>query len=367
MICGCAAMKIILKDTVLKYELNDLVVLRFNSELFEIKDEFGDIKFLFSLLDGKFNEEELLNEFLKKYPNSEKIFNDYLTSLKEIKVIDYLYSNPFSKYKASRWSRNFDFYESLSDFGKNKFYYQSKIFDSKICLLGCGGLGSHILYELSAVGFLNITIVDFDNIELSNLNRQILYREEDIGKSKVFTAFDNIKKFSPKSNIFPIEKKIESKSDIINIIEGHDLVICVADKPRDKMIDWLNKACIETKIPYINGGLNLSRASFYSVIPNVTGCADCWRSEIVDSIQSEILDIDIGKSVDYIKPAPALSALVSIAAGVMVTEAIKIITNITPPFLTNKLKTFEFSSCEMRIAEEWSLNTNCVVCGSAGG
>ncbi|THA46495.1 HesA/MoeB/ThiF family protein, partial [Histophilus somni] len=91
--------------------------------------------------------------------------------------------------------------------------------------LGCGGLGSHILYELTAVGFLNITIVDFDKIELSNLNRQILYKESDIGKSKVKTACENIKKFSPISNILPIECKIHSKDDILKIIKDHDLVI----------------------------------------------------------------------------------------------------------------------------------------------
>ncbi|MCQ9124709.1 HesA/MoeB/ThiF family protein [Rodentibacter caecimuris] len=360
-------MKIGLKDTVLKYDLESHIVLRFNSELIEIEDEDGDIKFLFSLLDGRFDEDEVCREFLKVYPCSLDKFNEYMKSLKEMSVIDYIYENPFDEYKSIRWSRNFDFYEALSNFGHSKYEYQNKIFNAKVCLLGCGGLGSHILYELTAVGFLNLTIVDFDKIELSNLNRQILYKEIDIGKSKVKTAYENIKAFSPAANILAIETKIKSKDDILKIIRDHDLVICVADKPREKIIDWLNSACVEANVPYINGGLNLARCSFYSVIPNKTGCADCWRNSVLDTIQDDILSIDINDSVDYTKPAPALSALVSIAAGVMVSEAVKIITNICPPSLGNKLKVFDFLSCEIKTVEHWKIDKDCSICGNKNG
>lgn len=356
-------MKIKLKDIVLKYDFEHSIVLRFNSELINIEDKEGDIKFLFSLLNGKFDEKEVESAFFAKYPGKKSLFKEYMDALKSMRVIEYEHPNKFDEYKKTRWSRNFDFYDALSEFNRSKYEYQEKIFNSKICLLGCGGLGSHILYELTAVGFLNITIVDFDKIELSNLNRQILYTESDIGKSKVFTAYENIKKFSPTANINPIEKKMSSKEDVLSVVKGHDLVICVADKPRDKMIDWLNAACVEANVPYINGGLNLARASFYSVIPHVTGCAECWRDSIKDPLQDKVLGMDIQYSVDYSKPAPALSALVSVATGVMVTEAIKIITNISPPSLSNKLKIFDFADCEIKTVEHWDLKNKCIICG----
>lgn len=357
-------MNIKLKDIVLKYEFDDSIVLRFNSELINIEDNEGDIRYLFSLLDGSFNEKQILDKFIDKYPSKKEVFSDYMNTLKDMAVIEYEHQNCFDDYKSSRWSRNFDFYDSLSKFGESKFNFQKKIFDAKVCLLGCGGLGSHILYELAAVGFLNITIVDFDKIELSNLNRQILYKESDIGKSKVFTAQENIKKFTPNAHIDAIERRINSADDIANIIRGHNLVICVADKPRDKMVDWLNEACVRENIPYINGGLNLSRASFYSVIPKKTGCAECWRKSVANTIQDRILEIDIEKSVDYQKPAPALSALVSVAAGVMVTEVVKIVTNISAPSLVNNLKAFNFSTSEIKTVEKWNLNKDCCICGN---
>lgn len=358
-------MKIKLKNIVLVYKLNNSISIRYNSEIINIMDEKGDISFLFSLLNGQYSELEIVNLFYKKYPDlSQDLIVDYLNTLKELNVVEYVYPNKFEEYYSKRWSRNFDFFSSVSTtFGENKYEYQDQIFNSKICLLGCGGLGSHILYELAAVGFLNITIVDFDKIELSNLNRQILYKESDLGQNKVLTACENIKKFSSKININPIEMRISSEDDIINIITGHDLVICVADKPRDKIIDWLNKACIATNIPYINGGLDLSKASFYSVIPFISGCADCWRHSISDTLQEDILNIDINDSIDYMTPAPALSPLVSVAAGIMVMEAIKIVTSISQPSLLNKLNIFDFSSFQIYVAEQWNKVQTCKTCG----
>lgn len=353
-------MKLKLKDIVLKYEFKNNIVLRFNSELIEIEDSLGDIKFLFSLLDGSFNELEIKNIFQKKYHNNKAV--EYLETLKDLSVLEYVYDNNFDDYHTVRWSRNFDFFNALAPFGVNKYEYQNKIFKARVCLLGCGGLGSHILYELSAIGIQNITIVDFDKIELSNLNRQILYKEVDIGKIKVNTAKERILEFSPKMNVNAIKTKLISTNNIRSIIKNHDLVICVADKPRDKIVNWLNIACIKEKVPFINGGLNLARASFYSVLPQKTGCVECWYN-CIHSTQKQIIDTDIENEVDYQTPAPALSALVSVATGIMVVEAIKIITEICKPSLTNQLTVFEFLSSQTKVVEQWSYNPNCAVCG----
>lgn len=355
-------MKIKLKDIVLKYSMDNKIILRYNSELIEIEDEEGDISYLFYLLNLVLDESEIISRYIDKYQNSGNKIYEYLNTLKDLSVIEYIYECDFDDYTQTRWSRNFDFFSSLSRFGINKYECQKEIFNAKICLLGCGGLGSHILYELAATGFKNITIVDFDKIELSNLNRQILYKESDIGKSKVHTAHKNILDFNPNIKINSIEKQLTSEKDISTLIKGHHLVICVADKPRGKIIDWLNKACVKGNIPYINGGLNLARSSFYSVIPYITGCANCWLDSI-KGIQKDILSVDISENYDYSSPAPAFSALVAITAGVMVSEAVRIITKIVEPSLTNKLKIYDFRDCEIKTVEKWERNNQCSVCG----
>ena len=93
-----------------------------------------------------------------------------------------------SKIEKERYSRNIDFFGHYAPFEKNKFSYQETLRKSKVILLGCGGLGSHILFELVAMGVGEIKIVDFDKIELANFNRQILFKEKDIGLIKTEAA-----------------------------------------------------------------------------------------------------------------------------------------------------------------------------------
>ncbi|WP_071886682.1 HesA/MoeB/ThiF family protein [[Enterobacter] lignolyticus] len=362
--------KLKLKPTVLIYSLNTKsITLRYCSELIHIDDEYGDLTFFFSLLDGRFSESEIHHEFSRKYSEkyADRVF-DYFETLKELRLVEYTHhKSSLDEYSMQRWSRNFEFFNTMLTVEESKYAPQEFIGGARVCLLGCGGLGSHILLELAALGVRDVVIADFDTIELSNLNRQILYYEDDIGMKKVFTARERIKKFSPTMSVAAVEKKIGSAGDIEEIAAGSNLVICVADKPRNSIVTWLNSACCNLNIPFINGGLDTRTATFYSVIPGVSGCVECWRSTIPDeSIQSQIINQDHEVNKDYLAPAPALSALVSVTAGVMVSEAIKLLTKIQEPSLTNKSKCFSFDSLEISTVETWSRKTECLCCGGRG-
>ena len=288
--------KIKLKSTVLIYSLNSkTITLRYCSELIHIEDESGDLSFFFSLLDGSHTAEDIKSDFAKKYSEQHSsIVYDYLKTMKELKLIEYVNQGTvLDDYTLQRCSRNYEFFNTMLTLEENKYTPQEKIATAKVCLLGCGGLGSHVLLELAALGVKDIIIVDFDTIELSNLNRQILYYEEDIGKKKVFTAKERINKFSPTMNVKAVELRISDSSEIEQVIKGSDLVICVADKPRNSIITWLNEACCKQNIPFINGGLDTRVATFYSVIPGATGCVECWRSSLAsNSLRSQILNQD---------------------------------------------------------------------------
>ncbi|MFP5977364.1 HesA/MoeB/ThiF family protein [Enterobacter mori] len=359
--------KIKLKSTVLIYSLNSkTITLRYCSELIHIEDESGDLTFFFSLLDGSHTAVDIKTAFTNKYSEEySTIVYEYLETMKELKLIEYVdQETDLDNYTLQRWSRNYEFFNTMLTLEESKYSPQEKIARAKVCLLGCGGLGSHVLLELAALGVKDITIVDFDTIELSNLNRQILYYEEDIGKKKVFTAKDRINKFSPTMNVMAVEMRISCSSDIEQVIRGADLVICVADKPRNDIVTWLNEACCKQNIPFINGGLDTRVATFYSVIPGATGCVECWRSSLDgDSLQSQVLNQDHEINVDYSAPAPALSALVSVTTGVMVSEAIKLLTNVQEPTLINKSKCFSFDTLEIATAESWTRDPECKCCG----
>ncbi|RQP34184.1 HesA/MoeB/ThiF family protein [Burkholderia ubonensis] len=361
-------MKLTLKPTIIPYQLNGQVVLQFNGQYAKIPDPHGAVWHLVKSLDGEQTVPEIIAGNAKHFPGIptgeiENVLDD-LVKYRLVEIPETLQPTSLSDVDRIRFSRNIDFFGSMAAVDENKFAYQEKLRNSKVCVLGCGGLGTHILFDLAALGIHNLTILDFDKIELSNLNRQILYRESDIGETKVETAKKRLLEFNSALNIKSHNMRLESTADVSKIVEGHDLVICIADKPANYMSEWLNEACVQHRIPFITGGLDTRRSVFYSVIPGVTGCVECWlacaraKNPLFNNISTMNKELDI----TFERPAPAFVTLVAVTAGMMVSEAVKIITQCQPAQLANKLKEFVFDDLSVGIAETWEKRSECHLC-----
>ncbi len=122
--------------------------------------------------------------------------------------------------KLYRYFKKFEKQIILKEIG---FSGQKKIKNSKILIVGMGGLGCPLLIYLTNMGIRNIGIIDHDKIELTNLNRQILFSEQDIGKLKVAQANKIIKKFEKKIKISIFKEKLEKKN-IKNIFQKFDII-----------------------------------------------------------------------------------------------------------------------------------------------
>lgn len=268
-------------------------------------------------------------------------------------------------HETERWSRNLDFLGSYCRASESKYAKQIQVRDARIGLLGLGGLGSHLLYDLAAFGFSNIRAVDFDKIELANLNRQILYRESDIGRNKTEVAAERIRQFHPRINIEVTNKRLGSTADVSGIVEGSDAVICVADKPTYLMVDWLNQACVAAGVPFINGGVDNCCAVYYTVLPHKTGCVECWRRRVqaTDPLSAHFLSHEIATEPSDPYAGPAIVPLVSALTGFMVAELIRVVTGITDPIATNRLRTLEFTTMETAEGEIWQRDPQCPLCG----
>jgi molybdopterin/thiamine biosynthesis adenylyltransferase len=363
-------MRLKLKSTVLPFYLGDKVVLQFNSQYYKIPDPTGKISALTRAFDGTRSLDAILSAITTDCTEDEaatirNAARDYIEH-KLVESVDHNVSRLLTPRDQQRFSRNIDFFGSMTRPTENKFAYQEKIRDSKVCVLGCGGLGTHILFDLAAIGVHDLTIVDFDTIEISNLNRQILYRESDIGADKVTTAKARLLEFNSALNIDAHHKRLESSADIETLVKGHDVVICVADKPANYVAAWLNAACIAQSVPFVTGGLDTRRSVFYSVIPGYSGCVRCWmatargNNPLFETISTASKRDDI----TYSAPAPAFVTLVAVTAGMMTSEAVKIITQCQPPQLTDKLKEFKFDDLSVAVAETWSRRPDCEVCAS---
>lgn len=325
-------------------------------------------KFIFTvcnLMDGEKSIEDIREKLSSDYPVETAFLEDLLSTLDNEGLIEDLAvckPGSLSVYDVERWSRNIEFLGAYSKAKDNKYSHQEKIKKMKVCLLGLGGVGSGVLYNLVAMGVQNIRIVDFDNVELSNLNRQIIYDECDVGKSKAEAARAKILRFYPQANIDAFRKKVVSAESLKDFIEGCDIVINAADQPREHIIDWLNLACVNANIPFICGALDSRYAIYYSIIPGKTGCIECWKSS---ARKSGVLFQDFYRNEEFRaaeSPNVTIMPFISIISGLMCADFLKIATNILSPLSLGKLNSFDFIDGKISTLESWGKDPNCSIC-----
>ena len=201
------------------------------------------------------------------------------------------------------------------------FTGMEKLRDSKICVIGVGGIGNPIVTQLTAMGIGKLKIVDRDVIEISNLHRQHLYTENDIGKVKVEVAVERLKGINPTVEIEAVPVSV-SKYTAESIIKGFDVVIDALDSVDARYA--LNDACIKFDIPFIYAGALGMLGSVCTILPNKSACLRCIFPALAEDDMPTCSTEGVHPSILYL------------VSGVQVSETIKIITG-QQPTLVNKL------------------------------
>jgi molybdopterin/thiamine biosynthesis adenylyltransferase len=155
---------------------------------------------------------------------------------------------------------------------------QEKLKRTRVFIAGAGGLGSPAAIYLTAAGVGKICVVDHDRVELTNLNRQILHWEKDIGKKKVSSAREKLKKINHEVKIEAIEKTI-TEANVSQLIAGFDVIVDAMDNLPTRYL--LNKTAIEKNIPFFHGAVYGFEGRVMTIIPGKTACLRCvYRGDI---------------------------------------------------------------------------------------
>ncbi|MDQ3850256.1 MAG: molybdopterin-synthase adenylyltransferase MoeB [Actinomycetota bacterium] len=129
---------------------------------------------------------------------------------------------------------------------------QQKLLDAKVLLLGAGGLGSPVALYLAAAGVGTLGIVDDDDVDLSNLQRQVIHTTDRIGVSKVDSAEETMKAINPDVNVVKYQTRLDA-SNILEIIEGYDVIVDGADNFPTRYL--LNDATVRLRIPVVSASI----------------------------------------------------------------------------------------------------------------
>ena len=223
---------------------------------------------------------------------------------------------------------------------------QRKIFDSKVLIVGAGGLGSPIALYLALAGVGTIGLVDFDVVDLSNLQRQILHQTDDVGKRKVISARETLNAYNPDVKVVTHEEPLHSEN-ALDIISQYDIIVNGADNFAARYL--VNDACVFLKKPLVDGSILLFDGQATVYLPG-KGCYRCLYPTPPPP-----------GMVPSCAEAGVLGALCGTVGSIQATEVLKLILGIGDS-LNGRLLLYDALSMEMRQVRV-RRDPNCVVCG----
>ena len=224
---------------------------------------------------------------------------------------------------------------------------QEKILAAKVLIVGAGGLGSPAALYLAAAGIGTIGIVDYDEVEISNLQRQIAHFTKDLKTAKVDSAAEKMQAINPD---ILVNKHLASlcADNIQDIIKEYDFVIDGSDNFPTKFL--VNDACIFENIPYSHGGVLRFEGQTMTVLPGKSACYRCVFPKPPPA-----------DAVPTCSQAGILGAVAGMLGTIQATEALKYLLGLGEP-LTDALLTFDAKTMDfhkVRLKKQ----KNCPICG----
>jgi len=222
---------------------------------------------------------------------------------------------------------------------------QQKLLDSHVVILGLGGLGSPVAMYLASAGVGELTLVDDDKVDLSNLQRQIVHQVETIGQPKVESAKNNLLKINPDCKINSINSRL-NENQLSQLLSNVTLVVDCCDNFDTRFM--INRVCFKAKVPLVSGAAIRWEGQLSTfLMTNDQPCYRCLYEE--DSFNDQTCSQN-----------GVVAPLVGIIGSMQAMETIKVITGSGKP-VVGQLKLFDGLAMEWR-SIKFKKRNDCPVC-----
>lgn len=226
---------------------------------------------------------------------------------------------------------------------------QQRLLDSHALIIGMGGLGSPVAMYLAAAGVGRLTLVDFDTVDLSNLQRQILHGSADIGRPKVDSAREALVALNPEVRVSTVKHKLEGAA-LLEAITAADVVIDASDNFATRFA--ISDACVQARKPLVSGAA-IRMEGQVSVFHNERDDSPCYRCLYRDEGEQEQTCSENG----------VLAPVVGVIGALQATEALKVLAGIGET-LGGRLLLWDAMTMEWR-SLRLRKDPACPLCGSA--
>ncbi|MGN0149275.1 MAG: HesA/MoeB/ThiF family protein [Clostridia bacterium] len=246
-----------------------------------------------------------------------------------------------SKKQEERYSRHI----MLNEVGRSG---QEKLLESRVLVIGAGGLGSSVLMYLAAAGIGTIGIADADKVDSSNLQRQIIHSERDINKAKVVSAKETINAMNHDVKVNIYEEFIHS-GNIIDLVKEYDFIVDATDNFSSKFL--INDACVISKKPFSHAGIMSFQGQLMTYVP---GHGPCYRCIFKNPPPKE--------ETLHLSRVGIIGAMCGVIGSMQAMEAVKYLVD-AGNLLTGSLLTYDALKMEFRKIKLPEKVTECPVCG----
>lgn len=226
---------------------------------------------------------------------------------------------------------------------------QQRLLDSKVLVIGAGGLGSPALMYLASAGVGTIGIADGDCVDLSNLQRQIIHSDSDIGIPKVQSAKNTINAMNPDIKVNTYHTVVD-KSNITELINDYDFILDCTDNFKTKFL--INDSCALSGKPFTHAGILRFEGQLMTYIPEKGPCYRCIFGNPPPP-----------DTVPTVKQVGVIGAVCGTTGTLQALEAIKYILG-TGDLLCGYLLTFNALTMNFRKIKLPRKNNNCPVCNN---
>jgi molybdopterin/thiamine biosynthesis adenylyltransferase len=264
-----------------------------------------------------------------------------------------------------RYRRNLEFFSYFHQPPSTPFDFQMRLRQANVTVLGLGGLGSFVALALVALGVGNVHLVDYDRIELMNLNRQILYQDSDIGRLKTEASADRLRLINPHVTVTIETMKVDGVESARAVMAGRDLVICAADRPRIQLYHWLNEAALAEDVTWLRGAQGGLTINMMMHVPRRTACFECieidgrGRFDWYETLKRYWMDVIGDRTLN-----PCMAPLAGMIGNLTALEAVKHLTGMAEPSVLGRMMIFDLRRMSVDFVEPERLG-DCTACGAA--
>ncbi len=315
-----------------------------------------DQRRLLSLLDGSHGREELEGRF------GTQMVRDVLAQLEELELVeDAADDDRLTEGVRTRFDRQLRYFSDVAGSDLTPSECQTRLEEATVAVIGIGGLGTWAAWALACCGVGRMLLIDGDRIEESNLNRQVLFMEADVGKLKVEVAAERLAAFNSAARIETLPERLESEAEIAAAIAGSDIVVDAADWPAHEIERWVNAACFGAGIPFITGSHFPPIARIGPLfVRGRTGCFACQES----AVRRDYPLFDMAVEQRRAKPSGSamLGPVCGFIGGQIGTEAMHHLTGLSAPSTLGVAHIYDVRTMELR-HERIAPEPGCPVCG----